>query len=209
MPSSHLILCCPLLLLLPTPPSIRVFPNESTLHMRWPKYWSYSFSISPSMNTQDWSLLRWTGWISLQSKGLLQHHSSKASILWCSAFLLFFFFNHFSFIIIVLLYNIVLVLPYINMNPPWCTRVPHLPPCTIPLGHPSAPAPSILCHASNLDWRFISHMILYMFQCHSPKSSHPHPLPQTPKVCSIHLCLFRCLTYRVIITIFLNSIYMC
>ena len=77
MPSSHLILCCPLLLLLPTPPSIRVFPNESTLHMRWPKYWSYSFSISPSMNTQDWSLLRWTGWISLQSKGLLQHHSSS------------------------------------------------------------------------------------------------------------------------------------
>ena len=69
-PSSHLILCCPLLLLLPIPPSIRVFSNESTLHMRWPKYWSFSFSISPSMNTQDWSPLGWTGWISLQSKGL-------------------------------------------------------------------------------------------------------------------------------------------
>ena len=77
----------------------------------------------------------------------------------------------------------------------------HLPPHTIPLGHPSAPAPSILYPASNLDWRFISYMILYMFQCHSPKSSHPRPLPQSPKDCSIHLCLFCCLAYRVIITI--------
>ena len=67
--SSHLILCHPLLLP-PIPPSIRLFSNESTLLMRWPKYWSLSFSISPSMNTQDWSPLGWTGWISLQSKGL-------------------------------------------------------------------------------------------------------------------------------------------
>ena len=66
---------------------------------------------------------------------------------------------------------------------------------------------STLSHASNLDWRFISYMILYMFQCHSPTSSHPRPLPQSPKDCSIHLCLFSCLTYRVIVTIFLNSIY--
>ena len=71
MPSSHLILCRPLLLLPPIPPSIRVFSNESTLHMRWPKYWSFSFNISPSKeNTQDWSPLGWTGWISLQFKGL-------------------------------------------------------------------------------------------------------------------------------------------
>ena len=95
-----------------------------------------------------------------------------------------------------------------------CTRVPHpeppshLSPHPIPLGHPSAPALSILNHASNLDWWFVSHMILYMFQCHSPKSSHPCPLPQSSKDCSIHLCLFCCLAYRVIITIFLNSIYM-
>ena len=68
MPSSHLILCRPLLLLPPIPPSIRVFSNESTLHMRWPKYWSFSFSIPK--NTQDWSPLGWTGWIYLQSKGL-------------------------------------------------------------------------------------------------------------------------------------------
>ena len=95
------------------------------------------------------------------------------------------------------------------------TRVPHpeppslLPPHTIPLGRPSAPAPSIQYRASNLDWRLVSYMILYMFQCHSPKSSHPLPLPQSPKDCSIHLCLFCCLTYRVIVTIFLNSTYMC
>ena len=85
----------------------------------------------------------------------------------------------------------------------------HLPSHTIPLGHPSAPARSILYHASNLDWRFISHMILYVFQCHSPKSSNRCFLPQSQKDCSIHLCLFCCLAYRVIITIFLNSIYMC
>ena len=72
----------------------------------------------------------------------------------------------------------------------------HLLPHTIPLGHPSAPAPSILYHASNLDWWFVSYMILYMFQCHSPKSSHPLPLPQSPKYSSIHLCLFCCLAYR-------------
>ena len=93
-------------------------------------------------------------------------------------------------------------------------RVPYpeptslLPPHSIPLGRPSAPAPSNQYHALNLDWRFISYMILYMFQCHSPKSSHPLPLPQSPKDCSIHQCLFCCLVYRVIVTIFLNSIYM-
>ena len=91
-------------------------------------------------------------------------------------------------------------------SPSWTSL--HLSPRTIPLGRPSAPAPSILYPASKLDWRFVSYMILYMFQCHSPKSSHLHPLPQSPKDCSIHLCLFCCLTYRVIVTIFLNSIYM-
>ena len=93
-----------------------------------------------------------------------------------------------------------------------CTRVPnpepssHLPPHTIPLGHPIAPVPSILYPASNLDWRFVSYMIWYMFQCHSPISSPPS-LSQSPKDCSIYLCLFCCLTYKVIITIFLNYIY--
>ena len=70
MPSSHLILCRPLLLLPPIPPSIRVFSNESTLRMRWPKYWSFGFSISPSKEHPGLSPLEWTGWISLQSRGL-------------------------------------------------------------------------------------------------------------------------------------------
>ena len=70
IPSSHLILCHPLLLLPPIPPSIRVFSNESTLQMRRPKYWSFSFRSVLPMNTQDWPPLRWTGWISLESKGL-------------------------------------------------------------------------------------------------------------------------------------------
>ena len=70
MPSSHFVLCCSLLLLLPIPPSIRVFSNESTLRMRWPKYWSFSLNIVLPMNTQDWSPLGRTGWISLQSNRL-------------------------------------------------------------------------------------------------------------------------------------------
>ena len=91
MPSIHLILCLPLLLLPPIPPSIRVFSNESTLRIRWPKYWSFSISISPSNEhpglisfSMDWlDLLEVQGTL----KTLFQHHSSKASILWCSAFL--------------------------------------------------------------------------------------------------------------------------
>jgi len=90
MPSSHLILCRPLLLLPPIPPSVRVFSNESTLRMRWPKYWSFNFSIIPSKEhpglvsfRMDWLVL-----LVVQGtlKSLLQHHSSKASILQCSAF---------------------------------------------------------------------------------------------------------------------------
>ena len=70
MPSCHLILCRPLLLLPPIPPSIRVFSNESTLHMKWPKYWSFSLTPVLPMSTQDWSPSEWTGLTSLQSKGL-------------------------------------------------------------------------------------------------------------------------------------------
>ena len=89
MPSIHLFLSQPLLLLPSIFPSIRVFTSDSVLLIRWPKYWSFSFSISPSNEHPGWSPLGWTGWISLQSrtlKSLLQHHSSKASILQCSAF---------------------------------------------------------------------------------------------------------------------------
>ena len=85
----------------------------------------------------------------------------------------------------------------------------HLPPHNISLGHPHAPAPSMLYPASDIDWRFNSYMIVYMLECHSPKSSHPLSLPLSPKVHYTHLCLFSCLAYRVVIAIFLNSIYMC
>ena len=93
-----------------------------------------------------------------------------------------------------------------------CTYVPHpehsrtslpIPSLrVIPVHRPWAPS-----HAANLDWRSVSHMIIYTFQCYSLKSSDPCLLPPSPKVCSLHLCLFWCLTYRVIITIFLNAIY--
>ena len=90
MPSSHLILCRPLLLLPPIPPSIRVFSNESTLRMRWPKYWSFSFSIIPSKEIPGLISFRmdWLDLLAVQGtlKSLLQNHSSKASILQPSAF---------------------------------------------------------------------------------------------------------------------------
>ena len=90
MPSSHLILCRPLLLLPPIPPSIRVFSNESTLRMRWPKYWRFSFSISPS-NEHPGLISFKMDWLDLHAvqgtfKSLLQHYSSKVSILLCSVF---------------------------------------------------------------------------------------------------------------------------
>ena len=90
MPANHLILCCPLFLLLSIIPSIRVFSNESVLHIRWPKYWRFSFSISPSNEYSGLIFFR-MGWFDLLAvqgtvKSLLQHHSSKASILQCSAF---------------------------------------------------------------------------------------------------------------------------
>ena len=90
MPSNHLILCCPLLLLPSIFPSIRIFSNESTLHMRWPKYWSFSFSISPCNEHPGLISFRmnWLDLLEVQEtlKSLLQHHSSKASILQLSAF---------------------------------------------------------------------------------------------------------------------------
>ena len=90
MPSSHLILCRPLLLLPPIPPSIRVFSNESTLRMRWPKYWGFSFSISPSKEHPGLISFRmdWLDLLAVQEtlKSLLQHHRSKEPILQCSAF---------------------------------------------------------------------------------------------------------------------------
>ena len=131
MPSSHLILCCPFFLLFPIPPSIRVFSNESTLHMRWPKYWSFSFSIIPSKEIPGLISFRMDWWV-LQSKGLskvfsnttVQKHQFFGAQLSFSLSLFCF----------VLFYNTVLALPYIDMNPPWVYMSSHswtsLPPPT-------------------------------------------------------------------------------
>ena len=93
MPSNHLIFCRPLLFLPSIFPNIRVFSNESALHMRWPKYWGFSFSISPSNEHSGLISFRmdWCDLLAVQGtlKSLLQHHSSKASILWCSTFFIF------------------------------------------------------------------------------------------------------------------------
>ena len=92
MPSSHLILCRPLLLLPSICPSTRIFSNESALHIKWPKYWSFSFSISPSNEYSGLISFRmdWLDLLAVQGtlKSFLQHHSSKALILWCSAFII-------------------------------------------------------------------------------------------------------------------------
>ena len=102
-------------------------------------------------------------------------------------------------------------LPYINMNQPW-VYICVSPSWTPSPSHLSGLSQSTCfeCPASCIDlhWSSISHMVIYMFQCYSLKSSHPHLLPHSPKVCSSHLYLLCCLAYRVIITIFLNSVYM-
>ena len=100
-------------------------------------------------------------------------------------------------------------LPYIDMNHPQVYTCPprpeshqHLPPHPIPLGCPRALALGVLLHASKLYWPSVLYVVMYMVQCCSLKSSHPRLLPLSPKVCSLHLCLFCCLTYRDIVTIF-------
>ena len=125
MPSFHLILCCPLLLLPPIPPSIRVFSNESTLCMRWSKYWSFSFSISPSNEHSGLISFRmdWLDLLEVQGtlKSLLQHHSSKASILWCSAF----FMGQLSHPYMTTRKTMSLTIHFINLFTPF----PHRYPC--------------------------------------------------------------------------------
>ena len=96
IPSDHLILCRPILLLPSTFPSIRGFSNESTLHIRWPEYWSFSFNTSPSNEHLGWYPLGWTGWISLQSKGLSRVSPTPQCILLAKVVELFLFFTFFQ-----------------------------------------------------------------------------------------------------------------
>ena len=114
-----------------------------------------------------------------------------------------------------LLYNMVMVFTIHQHESATSTQVSappeplsYLPPHPIPLGCSRTMALSALLHSSNLYWSSISHMILYMFQWYSFRSSHPHLLPQSPKVCSLHLCFFCCLAHRIVFIVFLNSINM-
>ena len=143
---------------------------------------SASASVLP-MNIQDWCPSWLTGLIFLQSKGLSVFFNTTVQKRQFFSEQLSFFLNFILFLNFTILYWFCQILKWIHHR---YTCVPHpepsslLPPHTLPLGRPSAPAPSIQYHASNLDWRLVSYMILYMFQCHSPKSSHTLPLPQSP-----------------------------
>ena len=154
-------------------------------------------------------------WMWPSAEGLLSKFPVSLQFPWKTFYFLFIYF--FKLFIFTLFYFIIPywfchILTWIHHG---CACDPkheppsHLPPHNIPMGYPRAPAPSMLYPALDIDWWFDSYMIAYMFQCHSPKSSHPLPLPLSPKVCYTHLCLFCCLAYRVVIAIFLNSIYMC
>ena len=124
---------------------------------------------------------------------------------WACVFFVFFLILIFTLFYFTILYWFCHTLTWIHHG---CTCDPkheppsHLPPHNISLGHLRAPAPSMLYPTSDIDWRFDSYMIVYMFQCHSPKSSHPLPLPLSPKVRSTYLCLFCCLAYRAILSFF-------
>ena len=95
---------------------------------------------------------------------------------------------------------------YVHVSPH--PEPPHLPPHPTSVGCPRALALSALLHASSLYWSSLLHMVMYMFQCYSLKSFHPHLLPLSPKVCSLHLCLLCYTACRIVVTVFLNSIYM-
>jgi len=144
----------------------------------------------------------------------IQVSQETGKVVWCKFYLLIFFkLIYFSWRLITLQYcgGFSHTLIWISHG---CTCVPPswnpIPPAPHPilLGCPRAPALSALLHTSSLHWSYILHIVIYMFQCYSLISSYPHLLPHSPKVC-LHLCLFSCLACRVIITSFLNSIYMC
>ena len=162
--------------------------------------WKYFFfSDNCNLFCCNWKL----SWLLSLSCAVAQLQSSNSFFFFLNN--IFYFYFYFT-----ILYWFCHTLTWIHHGCTWAPKhepLSHLPAHIIPPDPFHAPAPSILYPASNTDWRFVPYMIVYMFQCHSPKSSHPLPLPLSPKVRSIHLCLFCCLTYRVIITIFLNSIY--
>ena len=145
-----------------------------------------------------------------------QSSPRKALFFFFPWFLFLFFWNskglYFIFLFVCLF--CVWFLPYIDMNQSWIymcspSRSPLPPPSpSHPSGSSQCTSPEHPSHASNLGWWSVSPLIVHLFQCCSLRTSHPRLLPQSPKVCSVHLCLFFCFAYRVIITILLNPIYM-
>ena len=162
MPSNHLIFCHPLLLMPPIPPSIRVFSNELVFHFRWPKYWSFCFSISPSNE--------YSGLISFRIDyfELLAVQRTSRRV-----FILFYFIYLFFLVFIFLILKSLILTCGPKHEPP-----SHLPPHNISVGHPHAPAPSMLYPASDIDWRFNSYVIVYMLECHSLSLKEPSQTPQ-------------------------------
>ena len=223
MPSNHLILYHPLLLLPSVFPASGSFPVSKLFVSGGQSIGASASASVPPINIQDWFPLELTVLISWQPKALSRIFSS--STIHFYFFWMFLFFFCFKILFIVFFLILIFTLFYFTILYWFCHTltwiqhggicVPkheppsHLPPHNISLGHHRAPAPSMLYPVSDIDWRFDSYVIVYMLQCHSPKSSHPLPLPQSPKVRSTHLCLFCCLAYKVVIAIFLNSIYMC
>ena len=133
----------------------------------------------------------------------------KCTFLCCEFFLIIYF--HWR--LITLQYLVVFAIHWHEIA--MCVHVSHhpespsfLPPHPIPLGCSRAPTLGALLHALNLQWSNILHMVIYLFQCYSLTSPHPHLLPHSPKVYSLHLCFFSCLAHGVVVTVFLYSIYM-
>ena len=140
---------------------------------------------------------------------------TDAVIIFRSSFYLFIFFIYFYQLEANYFTTLQWFVPYIDMNQPWiymCSPSQSLllpPSPSHPSGSSQCTSPEHVSHTSNLGWWSVSLYIIHMFQCYSLRTSHPRLLPQSPKVCSVHLCLFFCFAYKVIITIFLNSIYRC
>ena len=190
-----------------------IFERERMLLWYWIDLffflWKLSRNTAPSLNPYCLRSL-------LIHRGVVAQKWTPFSYGEILAFSFFFFLFSFIFISwrLITLQYCSDFFPYIDMNQPWiymCSPswFPLPPPSpSHPSGSSQCTSPEHLSHAYNLGWWSVSPLIVYLFQCYSFRTSHLRLLPQSPKVCSVHLCLFFCFVYRVRVTIFLNSIYM-